>query len=270
VPVFRIDINRIDIAVVASVLIHGLLAAIPIHQRPGEKSSAAPSTLIATIVTAPMVRQDPTPQAVPDPAPVVRPRPVVAPKAVAAAPPPPRPVEPVTPVEKTEPVATPKFDMLAMINARRAQRQQVEDAVARQEQARSAAMPGSSDPAAAINRNLQGLSSSSDDGTGGVFQILSKGTRRGEFSFNGWRPDTQRRWREVIEVDAGPGGDIERAMVRRMIELIRGHYTGNFTWRSHRLGKSIVMSARTEDGPELVEFLMRVFFGTPTLAQKPQ
>jgi len=268
VPVFRIDINRIDIAVVGSLLIHGLFAAIPIHQRPGEKSSAVPSTLIATIVTAPATRPDPTPHAAPDPAPVVRPRPVVTPKA-AAVPPPPKAVERVAPVERAEPVATPKFDMLAMINARRAQRQQFEEAVAREEQARSAALPGSSDPTAAINRNLQGLSSSTDDGTGGVFQILSKGTRRGEFAFNGWRPDTQRRWREVIEVDAGPGGDIERAMVRRMIELIRGHYTGNFKWRSHRLGKEIVMSARPEDGPELEEFLLREFFGTPTLAQKP-
>jgi hypothetical protein len=271
VPVLRIDINRIDVAVLGSLLIHGLIAAIPVHQRPGEKTSAAaPSSFVARIVTAPTARPDPVPQAVPEPAPVVRPRPIVTPKPATTAQPP-RVAEPVAPVEKVQPAPapTPKFDMLAMINARRAQRQQVEDAVARQEQARTAAMPGSSDPAATINRNLQGLSSSSNDGTGGVFHILSKGTRFGEFAFNGWRPDTQRRWREVIEVDAGPGGDIERAMVRRMIELIRGHYTGNFTWRSHRLGKSIVMSARPEDGPELEEFLMREFFGTPTLAQKP-
>jgi hypothetical protein len=270
VPVFRIDINRIDIAVLVSLLIHGMLAAIPIHQRPGERASAAaPSSFVATIVTAPAVRPDPVPAAVPEPVPVVRPRPIISPKPVTAAPPA-KPAEPVIPVETVQPTPapTPKFDMLAMINARRAQRQQAEQAMVQQEQARNATMPGSSDPTAAINRNLQGLSSSSDDGTGGVFQILSKGTRTGEFAFNGFRPDTQRRWREVIEVDAGPGGDIELAMVRRMIQLIRGHYTGNFTWQSHRLGKSIVMSARPEDGPELEEFLMREFFGTPTLAHR--
>jgi hypothetical protein len=60
VPVFRIDINRIDIAVLVSLLIHGLLAAIPIHQRPGERAAAAaPSSFVATIVTAPVVRPDP-------------------------------------------------------------------------------------------------------------------------------------------------------------------------------------------------------------------
>jgi hypothetical protein len=270
VPVYRIDINRIDIAVVLSLLLHGLIAAIPVQQRPGEKSSpAAPSSFVATLVSAPVVRPEPTPQAVPDPVPVVRPRPVVVPKTAALPPPPQTAVQPVVPVEKPQPSPAPTVDMLAMINARRANRQQAEAAMLRHEQERSAALPGSSDPAAAINRNLQGLSSSSDDGTGGVFQILSKGTRRGEFAFNGWRPDTHRRWREVIEVDAGPGGDIERAMVRRMIELIRGHYAGDFTWRSHRLGKSIVMSARPEHQPELEEFLLREFFGTPTLAQKP-
>src|SRR5439155_22050160 len=141
-----------------------------------------------------------------------------------------------------------------------------EEAMARQEQARSAVTAGSSDPLATINRNLQGLSSSSEDGTGGVFQILSKGTRTGEFAFNGFRPDTQRRWREVIEVDAGQGGDVERAIVRRMIELIRSHYTGDFIWRSHRLDKSVVMSARPENGEELEEFLLREFFDAPTLA----
>ena len=268
-PVARIDINRIDIAVVLSLLAHGLIAAIPIHDRSGERAAAAasnPATFVARIVDAPVARVEPAPipQVV---TPVVRPRPVVAPKVAALAPPSVAP-QPDQPVEKSESRPSPSFDMLAMINARRERRQQAEEAMARQDQARSAAAPGSSDPLAAINRNLQGLSSSSEDGTGGVFTILSKGTRTAEFAFNGWRPDTQRRWREVIEVDAGQGGDVERAIVRRMIELIRSHYTGDFTWRSHRLGKSIVMSARPEDGPGLEEFLLREFFGTPTLAHK--
>ena len=40
-------------------------------------------------------------------------------------------------------------------------------------------------------------------GVSGVFQILSKGTRRAEFAFNGWRSD-QRRWREVGKPGATP------------------------------------------------------------------
>jgi hypothetical protein len=266
VPVARIDIDRIDIAVVLSLLAHGLIAAIPVHDKPGERTAPAPKmTFDARIVDAIVARADPVPEPVPK---VVRP--VISPKTAMVAPPKPAPVEPIRPVERAETPPTPKFDMLAMINARREQRQHVEDAIRQQEQARSAASTGSSDPLATINRNLQGLSSTTEDGTGGVFQILSKGTRTGEFAFNGFRPDTQRRWREVIEVDAGQGGDVERAMVRRMIELIRGHYTGNFIWRSHKLGKSVTMSARPEDGPDLEDFLMREFFDTvtPAVAQK--
>jgi hypothetical protein len=96
----------------------------------------------------------------------------------------------------------------------------------------------------------------------GVFQILRKDTRTGEFAFHGWRADTQKRWREVIEVDAGSGGDIERAMVRRMIDLIRSHYTGDFRWESSYLGRVVVLSARPEDQAALEAFLMREFFGT--------
>jgi hypothetical protein len=264
VPVARIDINRIDIAVVLSLLAHGLIAAIPVLDKQGERAaSLPPMTFDARIVDAIVARAEPIQEPQPK---VVRPQPVISPKTAVV--PPPKAVEPIKPVERAETPPTPKFDMLAMINARRERRQQVEDSIKQQEQARSASPAGSSDPLATINRNLQGLSSATEDGTGGVFQILSKGTRTGEFAFNGFRPDTQRRWREVIEVDAGQGGDVERAMVRRMIELIRGHYTGNFIWRSHKLGKSVTMSARPEDGPELEDFLMREFFDTPTVAQK--
>jgi hypothetical protein len=268
VPVARIDINRIDIAVLVSVILHALLAMLPPIVKDGEKrSKSIDMPFVATIVNTPMVKAEPTPDPVPPVVrPVVRPRPAVAPKAVAIAPPPvPVPME--RPVERLiETPRAPQVDMMASINARRAQRKQLEDALVAQEQARSAANPGSSDPLANIARNLQTLNSASEDGTGGVFQILSKGTRTGEFAFNGFRPDTNRRWREVIEVDAGQGGDLERAMVRRMIELIRTHYTGDFIWRSHRLGKSIVMSARPEDSLDLEDFLMREFFDTPTLA----
>jgi hypothetical protein len=69
----------------------------------------------------------------------------------------------------------------------------------------------------------------------------------------------------VIEVDAGAGGDIERAMVRSMIALIRQHYTADFNWRSPRQGRVVVLSARPEDNEQLEAYLLREFFGTPTL-----
>ena len=111
-----------------------------------------------------------------------------------------------------------------------------------------------------INRNLRFVPG---DGTGGVFQILSKGQLSAEFAFNGWQPDRDRKWREVIEVHVKPGEDIERGIVKRMMELIRGHYQGDFRWESRYLGRVVVLSARPEDTDGTEEFLMREFFDTP-------
>ena len=82
----------------------------------------------------------------------------------------------------------------------------------------------------------------------------------GTFQFRGWKREDRNNWRETIEVDAGNGGDVELAIVRRMIELIRGHYQGNFNWESHRLGRVVILSARPDDQPGLEAFLMREFF----------
>jgi hypothetical protein len=154
--------------------------------------------------------------------------------------------------------------MLAMINARRERRRAAEAAAARE----NAGVEGSQQPAedeglAALQRNLDSLSR--DDQTGGIFQILNKSSLSAEYAFNGWRPDTRRRWREVIEVHAAPGEDIDLAIVRSMIALIRSHYTGDFLWESRRLGRVVPLSARPEDNAALENFLVREFFGTPVL-----
>ena len=69
-------------------------------------------------------------------------------------------------------------------------------------------------------------------------------------------------------MDAGLGGDVELAIIRRMIQLIRTHYTGDFNWQSYRLGKVIVLSARPEDNAALEDFMSREFFGTPVLKRE--
>jgi hypothetical protein len=150
------------------------------------------------------------------------------------------------------------MDMAAMVEARRAQR----EAQAAAARSPNRAPTDNEVAMARINRNLQ---SREGEGVGGVFQILRKGTRTAEFAFNGWRPNSDRQWREVIEVDAGLNGDVDRAIVKRMIELIRSHYTADFRWESHRLGRVVVLSARPEDNDGLEDFLIREFFGTPTL-----
>jgi hypothetical protein len=158
----------------------------------------------------------------------------------------------------------PLVDMMASIQANRSQRRAAESALARGNPSESGEDP--------LSRNVRSLSGR--EGVGGVFQVLRKGLRTGEFAFNGFRNSGMKQWREVIEVDAGPGGDIELAMIRRMIELIRGHYQGDFRWDSHRLGRVVVLSARPADQPGLEEFLMKEFFDAPPpparAAQRPR
>ncbi len=158
--------------------------------------------------------------------------------------------------------STAPMDMTTMIEAARKRRRGAEEAAA-SENARAQA--GSQEPSpndiamANIRHSLQ-TQSGRRNGTSGVFQILDKGTRTGRFIFRGWTPGARDTSQQTFEVDAGPGGDVEHALVRRMIELIRKHYTGDFNWESHRLGRVIVQSARIEDSAELEAFLMKEFF----------
>lgn len=209
------------------------------------------------------------PEAVPAKSPDVRPRVVTQKEKASAklrrdAPPPAavaesRPAMPAPPASP-EPASdlAPPTDMMSYVNAARARRHAAENAAARENAAATARERGPSAEEirmANIRRNLQPM------GTNGVFQIISMGVRTGKYSFRGWTSDASNARREVIEVDAGPDGDVERAMVRSMIELIRRYYKGDFNWESQRLGRSIVMSARVEDNAGLEDFLMLEFFG---------
>ena len=168
------------------------------------------------------------------------------------------PLEPPPVVERPREPPSPT-DFSSLLEARRAQRRAAEEAIAQANAAaRSQEQAGDGVADANINRNLQSLGGGG--GTGGVFRILSMGHRHGQFAFNGWMPQRTNGWREVIDVDAGSDGDLEIAMIRRMIELIRKHYQGNFNWESHRLGRVITLSARKEDTAGLEAFMMREFF----------
>ena len=68
----------------------------------------------------------------------------------------------------------------------------------------------------------------------------------------------------MIEVDAGPNGDVEREIVRSMIVLIRRYFKDFFNWESLRLKRVVVLSARMEDNAGLEDFLIREFFGAGT------
>jgi hypothetical protein len=97
-------------------------------------------------------------------------------------------------------------------------------------------------------------------GAGGVFQITRKGARDAAFLFRGWDNDSSAGLRELVQVDAGPNGNIEDAIVRKMIEIIRKHQPADFNWNSRRLGRVVTLSARREDNAGLEDFLKKEFF----------
>jgi hypothetical protein len=163
--------------------------------------------------------------------------------------------EPVKPVKAEEPLP----DMASMLNAVRERRQQSEAAAAAENQAAQQGQRGQSPQEVAeanVKRSMQ--RASGQDGTSGVFQIVSKSVRMGTFSFRGWKVNSN-GWKQTIEVDAGVNGNIDLAMVRKMIEIIRTHYKGDFRWESNRLGRVVNLSARVEDSAELETFMLEEF-----------
>ncbi|ODT81910.1 MAG: hypothetical protein ABS69_05515 [Nitrosomonadales bacterium SCN 54-20] len=166
-----------------------------------------------------------------------------------------------TPVQKTVPQASPETerpkDLLAYMNEARERRRAggiFEDEPAEPEAVERE--PSEEELRMAnVMRNLK------EPGASGIFQIIRMGPRTAQFLFRAWKKDSSVPRRELVEVDAGPGGDIQRAIVRKMIELIRQYHKGDFNWESYRLDRVVVLSARPEDSKGLEDFLIREFFG---------
>ncbi|HYD81261.1 MAG TPA: hypothetical protein VEC06_15755 [Paucimonas sp.] len=243
-----------------SALTHVLLLALTFHYRTETPLDSGGQPEPLTVRLAQLPRTSPPPPPLPSARPKPRPerqRPkvIAIPKPEAASPPP-----QATPAPAAPPEIAPAIDMSAMINAARERRRREEEAISRENAEAAAAGRGPTAGEIAM-ANIQRNLHSKRDGTGGIFQVTHKGVRTATFVFRGWTPGARNSSHQSFEVDAGPGGNVELAIVRRMIQLIRTHYTGDFNWESHRLGRVIVKSARPEDNAELEAFLMREFFG---------
>lgn len=106
-----------------------------------------------------------------------------------------------------------------------------------------------------IQRNLQ------DQGGGGIFQITRMDESSASFIFRGWSHAT---WtspsNQTFTVEATDNVDIQHAIIRKMIAIIRQTHKGDIEWDSYRLGQTVTMSARPENNAELEEFLLKEFF----------
>ena len=119
-----------------------------------------------------------------------------------------------------------------------------------------AAARESSEEGTRAKRNFQ------PSGTNGIFNILSLNSQSASFDFRGWKNEFSYARREVYAIDADKNTSVERAMVRKMIEIIRRYYNEDFNWDSPRLGQVVVLSARQKDSAFLEDFLLQEFFGT--------
>jgi outer membrane biosynthesis protein TonB len=232
--------------------------AVRLQRAPPPPAPAKPSTPVPPVAQAvpekPVTPRPPQARIKPLPRPTVKPS--AKPTPIPAAP---EAETPPAPVEQAR--TPPAADMSEMIAAARRRREASQQAGNGSSDAPQPAEPGKNDVALAnINRDLQ-RASRKPSLTSGVFQIMSKGVRTAQVQFRGWAPGSDTAWRQTLDVDAGLSGDVDRAIVRRIIALIRTHYTGDFNWESDRLGRVVPLSARQKDNDELEAFLMREFFG---------
>jgi hypothetical protein len=256
---------RIATGILLSVLLHAALLWYALTVPPSPPlgaSSPIPAPLMVTLL-----KNSPNPSAnAPSPSP---PEPVRSntppkpktqkavkrsePKAVRT-----KPNTPPLPKAPSAMPAPPVADMSSMLDAARARRQAAEDAaVSENAISRESNKPPSGNEIAQANIDF---SLRKNQGISGVFEVLSVGPRIGIFRFIGWTSDASDNTRQTITVDAGLGGDVPGAIIKRMIQLIREHYKENFNWDSQRLGRVVVLSAREKDEADLRRFMTAEFF----------
>jgi hypothetical protein len=170
--------RRFALAVGLSLAVHVLLFTLPPHTPRTPAMGGAPPPMQVTLVEAP----SPVPDAAPPPAvppPSTAPSAPSTPRVLASREPAKKAAPPLPAAEPTPPPPVPpqppppQFDMAALIASRQAQRRAADAAAARGPKASPDPSPADN-ALASINRNLQTLKP--EEGVGGLFQILRKGS----------------------------------------------------------------------------------------------
>jgi len=248
-----------------TVLLHLLLVALYFIQPQRTEKKAAPSAGGEVVYVAPLAKPaQPPPQksATRQPSkpskstPRTQPRVERLPDTITL--PEEKPVEVVkepTP-EKPREEIPPEMDMAAYIAKRRQARGATDPSTSTEESEAARGTRNALANIAAINN--RGRDDANE--TGGVFSVSNKTFHSMDLKFRGWNPNFKRRWLTSVTVEQGSEQDVETAVVKKMIELIRREKTGDFEWDSQRLGKVVTMSARTKDTAELHAFLLKEMF----------
>ena len=117
--------------------------------------------------------------------------------------------------------------------------------------------------AANLPRPATGVATQTQRRGGGIFEIKRMDYDDAAFEFFGWNNEMGRKTPQLIEVRKGSNSNMEIAVVRKMIAIIREYSKEDFIWRSPRRGDDLVLSARLQDNAELENFLMHEFFDDP-------
>ncbi len=216
----------------------------PASAPPPPPSLPAPTRETRTILSAPArPRSAPPPKAPP----VL----VVPPVEAPTTPPPPSPPAVAAPAQPAPPVAG---DLSSFVASRRQARGEsptpAETDSERRDRMIAASMPATQSPIAGrqIKRG------------GGLFEITRMAFDDAQFLFFGWNKDAGSRTTQAYDVRLGNNKDMQIAVVRKMIAIIREQEHGNFDWESWRLGRTVTLSARPEDNAGLEEFLLQEMF----------
>ena len=268
---FRLNISRNTlIAALVSLLIHALILifVLPTLKQAPELAPPPFEVVLAQPEQA-EIPPVPLPETLPqEPIPELPVQPIKKPKVM---------TKPVTKTPKATDFSVPKVlttpkpaadslptdpddkptDMLAYVNKKRADRNAQESDAAR---INAEAVAKERGPSEEERRDAK-IKSNFQNGTNGIFEITSLSNSSATFTFLGWVGDFSASHRQYFNVEASRGEDVRRVMIRRMISLIREHYQGDFNWESHRMARTIVLSARPEDSSGLEDFLMLEFFG---------
>ena len=114
--------------------------------------------------------------------------------------------------------------------------------------------------AANLPRPATGAASEDINRGGGIFEIKRMTYDDAAFLFFGWNPEMGRQTPQLITVRIGDNANMRIAVVRRMIAIIHEYTQRDFVWRSVRLDRDLVLSARPDDNAGLEAFLLREFF----------
>jgi hypothetical protein len=267
----NIRISRnFSLAFIFSALLHLLLLLVVVKEKllDHEGQPAQPSTIVVNIAHAPAKPVTPPATPVPPPPseppqPTVKkspppkvlklPRPMTVPKSSTTIPLPKTEPQPQPPVAATPQPATPPAskaldpsqfpDMASYVKAMREQRH-----APSQEETTEETKPVKAPPS----------------GTNGIFQVPRMDEHTAILIFHGWKGEYSYSRQETYQVDAKLGEDIRLAVIRKMIEIIRRYYDGDFNWMSPTRGR-MVLSARLEDNDRLEKFLMNDFYGPMAL-----